>query len=31
MHLRSLRAALEAHSGVTVTPPNYPADKEVAA
>ena len=31
LHLRALRAALDEHAGVTVTPPAYTADKEVAA
>jgi putative transposase len=31
MHLPKLRAALEAHVGVSVTPSNYAAQKEVAA
>jgi putative transposase len=31
MHLRALRAALNEHAGVAVTPPAYTADKEVAA
>lgn len=31
MHLRKLRAALEAHVGVTVTPPDYNSPEEVAA
>jgi putative transposase len=31
MHLKALRAALEAHVASTVTPPNYAARKEVAA
>ena len=31
MHLRALRTALNHHVGVTVTPPAYTADQEVAA
>jgi putative transposase len=31
LHLRALRAALDEHARVTVTPPAYTADKEVAA
>ena len=31
MHLRALRAALNEHVGVAVTPPAYTADQEVAA
>jgi putative transposase len=31
LHLRALRAALDEHAGVTVTPPAYTAKKEVAA
>jgi putative transposase len=31
LHLKALRAALDAHVAATVTPPNYPTRKEVAA
>lgn len=31
LHLRALRAALDAHAGLTVTSPNYAAGEEVAA
>jgi transposase-like protein len=31
LHLRALRAALNQHAGITVTPPNYTAEQEVAA
>jgi putative transposase len=31
LHLKALRSALDHHAANTVTPPNYTAEKEVAA